>query len=64
MLAKSRKSSFNDNIRWNAEFCSLIISSIIIIIIIYYFFYGALDYLDIFRIQAYAKAFGICHKVR
>ena len=63
MLAKSRKSSFNDNIRWNAEFCSLIIIIIIIIIIIYYF-YGALDYLDIFRIQAYAKAFRICHKVR
>ena len=46
MLAKSRKSSFNENI---GKFCS--------IIIIVPFFYGTLDYLDIFRIQAYAIKF-------
>ena len=40
------------------NFVSLLLLLFIII------FYGALDYLDIFRIQAYAKAFGICHKVR
>jgi len=45
MLAKSRKSSFNQNI---GEFCS------VIVIVLFCFFYGALDYLNIFRIQAYA----------
>ena len=44
MLAKARKSSFNANI---GEFCS-------ITFVYLYFFYDALNYLDIFRIQAYA----------
>ena len=34
------------------------------VLLLLLFFYDALDYLDIFRIQAYAKAFGICHTVR
>ena len=41
MLSIARKSSFNANI---GEFCSVCLV----------FFYGALNYLDIFRIQAYA----------
>ena len=43
MLAKARKSRFNANI---GEFCSVTFVCL--------FFYGALNYLDIFRIQAYA----------
>ena len=45
MLAKARKSSFNANI---GEFCS------ITFVCLFVFFYGALNYLDIFRIQANA----------
>ena len=45
MLAKARKSSFNANIR---EFCS------VTVVCLFLFFYGALNYWDIFRIQAYA----------
>ena len=45
MLAKARKSSFNANI---GEFCS------VTFVCLFVFFYGALNYLDIFRIQAYA----------
>ena len=44
MLAKARKSSFNANI---SEFCSVIFVCLFV-------FYGSLNYLDIFRIQAYA----------
>ena len=44
MLAKARKSSFNANI---GEFCSVIFVCLFV-------FYGSLNYLDIFRIQAYA----------
>ena len=43
MLAKARKSSFNANI---GEFCSVTFVCL--------FVYGALNYLDIFRIQVYA----------
>ena len=46
MLAKARKSSVNANI---GEFCSITFVCLYI-----FFFYGALNYLDIFRIQAYA----------
>jgi len=45
MLAKARKSSFNANI---GEFCS------VTFVCLLGFFYGALNYVDIFRIQAYA----------
>ena len=44
MLAKAMKSSFNANI---GEFCSVTFVCLFV-------FYGALDYLDLFRIQAYA----------
>ena len=44
MLAKARKSSFNANI---GEFCSVTFVCLFV-------FYGTLNYLDIFRIQAYA----------
>ena len=46
MLAKARKSSFNANI---GEFCSVTFVCLFVV-----FFYGALNYVDIFRIQAYA----------
>ena len=45
MLAKARKSSFNANI---GEFGS------VTFVCLFVCFYGALNYLDIFRIQAYA----------
>ena len=45
MLAKARKSSFNANI---GEFCSVTFFVCLL------FFYGASNYFDIFRIQAYA----------
>ena len=45
MLAKARKSSFNASI---GEVCS------VTFVCLFGFFYGALNYLDIFRIQAYA----------
>ena len=45
MLAKARKSSFNANI---GEFCS------VTFVCLFVFFYSALNYLDIFRIQAFA----------
>ena len=48
MLAKARKSSFNANI---GEFCSV---TFVCLFVCLFFFYGALDYLDLFRIQAYA----------
>ena len=41
MLSIARKSSFNANI---VELCS----------VCFFFFFGALNYFDIFRIQAYA----------
>ena len=44
MLAKARKSSFNANI---GEVCSVTYVCLFV-------FYDALNYLDIFRIQAYA----------
>ena len=44
MLAKARKSSFNANI---GEFCS-------VTFVCLFFFYSALNYLDIFQIQAFA----------
>ena len=43
MLAKARKSSFNANV---TEFCCVTFVCL--------FFYGALNYLDIFEIQANA----------
>ena len=46
MLAKARKSSFNANI---GEFCSVTFVCLFV-----WFFYSALNYLDIFRIQAFA----------
>ena len=47
MLAKARKSSFNANI---GEFCPVTF----VCLFVFVFFYGALNYLDIFRIQAFA----------
>ena len=48
MQAKARKSSFNANI---GEFCSV---TFLFVCLFVCFFYSALNYLDIFRIQAYA----------
>ena len=45
MLAKARKSSFNANI---GEFCC------VTFVCLFGFFYSALNYLNIFRIQAFA----------
>ena len=45
MPAKARKSSFNANL---GESCS------VTFVCLFGFFYGALNYVDIFRIQAYA----------
>ena len=47
MIAKARKSSFNANI---GEFCSVTFVCLFVCL----FVYGALNYLDIFRIQVYA----------
>ena len=49
MIAKARKSSFNANI---GEFCS--VTFVCLSVCLFVFFYGALNYLDVFRIQAYA----------
>ena len=53
MLAKARKSSFNANIGefGSVTFVCLFVFVVVVVVVV---FYGALNYWDIFRIQAYA----------